>query len=724
MATAKLAYDQAAELLKKLYYELRIEFLFEDELDFELESRGVILPSGCDITRKRKMLRDTMKAEKDGSAEKWRQTIRGDIEKEVKICMQKFGDLQSLVKQSQDEDTKKMCSSRLVHVGMRIMTILTGSRSSPNLFGSLQNALVELVEFLEEVSFINTTVLAQVSNQQLNQPEGETSRAEGSDNQTSVIPQQTEEAGDNRQQMSIFTQEDLEWVHSLQRRIVDLEFELRRQREVREMGTQTVDEFDQLPQYSNSQFQTVNSWSISSLPSQNLPPSNLTFQNPRQNSTFTILDRSNPTRVGTSQVQPVSNHPNVEQASIFNQQRLNSPSHHNSNPEPSYRTHVPQVNVNPRSENLIGQSSFGRSNPVYQPYTSIANVPPYQPRHTLPVSKWNIVKYSGDDQGLQLNEFLEHVHALSLAEHVSERELFESAVHLFSGSALKWYMSQRATNRLLDWQHLVFELRRAHMHPDLDALIKMKIYQRRQQKHESFHEYYFEIDRLFRSMCMQIPDYEKVQILQQNMRIDYKRHMTFLPITDLETLVAAGQKLDALNFSVYSKVFGSEKTVHAVENDLKPKSKSGQKVASGTRTQQTISVVRQSRQNGNERHTNPSKQSPPTRANASQNRPPAQQSSTETQNSARNPSSSSLTLAGPSTYPLRPQLTLEELVNRHSPPPNNTCFNCRKIGHEAPMCRQPKAIFCSNGGLHGFPTNFCPYCVKNGKNAGENRRSQ
>ncbi|XP_058833431.1 uncharacterized protein LOC131691218 [Topomyia yanbarensis] len=158
-----------------------------------------------------------------------------------------------------------------------------------------------------------------------------------------------------------------------------------------------------------------------------------------------------------------------------------------------------------------------------QPYNHsttefIPTPPSNHSQQRLPVSKWPISKYDGDDQGLKLNEFLEIKQALSVAEHVSETELFESAVHLFSGPALKWYMTMRSTGRLLNWQDLVLELRRSFMHPDLDALIKMKVYQRRQQRNETFLEFYHEMERLFRTMTKQLPDYEKVQILLQCFR--------------------------------------------------------------------------------------------------------------------------------------------------------------------------------------------------------------
>ncbi|XP_058445188.1 uncharacterized protein LOC131426458 [Malaya genurostris] len=270
-------------------------------------------------------------------------------------------------------------------------------------------------------------------------------------------------------------------------------------------------------------------------------------------------------------------------------------------------------------------------------------------RHSLPVAKWNMAKYSGDDQGLKLNEFLELVQALAQAEHVGEVQLFESAIHLFTGSALKWYMAQRTTGRLLNWQHLVFELKRTYMHPDLDALIKMKIYQRRQQKQESFHEFYFEIENLFRTMSVQIPDYEKVQILQQNMRVDYKRQMTFIPIVDLETLLAAGQKLDALNFSAYNKVFGTEKNVFVVEGAGQNSRKGPKNQPTGQLESGQTAAVSQSNQTRVYSNTSLLSQTQNKNNQPSQNIQPKRNANSDPD-------------AGPSGSHPRPQLTLEDYV--------------------------------------------------------------
>nr|XP_029732890.1 uncharacterized protein LOC115268856 [Aedes albopictus] len=230
------------------------------------------------------------------------------------------------------------------------------------------------------------------------------------------------------------------------------------------------------------------------------------------------------------------------------------------------------------------------------------------------------------------------------------------------------------------------------------------------------------MEKLFRTMCIQIPDHEKMQILQQNMRVDYKRQMTFIPIQDLETLVAAGQKLDALNFSAYNKVFGTEKSVHAVEqNASRNRQKSFQPQPQPSNRPAGSFKEPSNNQNKNNRNPPFHPQSKPTNVTPHPTQPSQKSSSTPSASNSEVKSP----VPGPSGHagPSKSSITLEQVVSGHKPPGPNTCFNCGTPGHHVVMCRQPRRLFCDNCGLHGFPTGFCPYCLKNGPRANENRRS-
>lgn len=248
------------------------------------------------------------------------------------------------------------------------------------------------------------------------------------------------------------------------------------------------------------------------------------------------------------------------------------------------------------------------------------------------------------------------------------------------------------------------------MHPDLDALMRIKIYGRKQQKNESFHDYHNEVESMFRSMQYQLPEFEKVQILKQNMRTDYKKQLTFVPKQTLSILVNAARMLDAHSFPAYNKVFGLERNVHAVST-TNQSNKKKQKESAG----ETVNAVGQPArppQNQNNRN----QQRPSTSTPQQQQQQQAGPSGSNTQRPQGNHN-------GQSGQPPRPTMTLDDLVNAHAPPPENSCFNCGRAGHHFVMCRQQRALFCGNCGLRGFPAEHCPYCLKNANAANQNRRS-
>lgn len=533
---------------------MRVDYLTEDELHNELAARNVIITRDMDLARKRKFLRDRLKAEGEGkNLDPFH--IPSDPTKDLDICSKRCTELRCLLETEKDEQKKRVLQHRLIHYGAQIVRLLSASRGSPNLHGCMQGLLVEIVGELEQqfVSFgQEETIQRQTTEQTTVVPVDEDSpidnRISTQQNQEDATPEQQAPGASTR--MLNFSQSELDWIHALEARLVGLEQELF----VRNAGVEVAVQTDPCEAFTPEVRWNPNS------------------ESQQDYNSFSHHFTQNPFHTASS----YRNFPPVN--------RLDNHSNALSDPLPTTATfnHIPPLTTQNQTYTMPPVNTFSNSHtpqysqppqnpppphhaqPLRNPFSRAQYSIPFQPRHTLPVSKWNISKYSGDDQGLRLNEFLELVQALSLAEHVSNHELFESAVHLFTGSALKWYMTQRSTGRLMNWEHLVFELRQTYMHPDLDALIKMKIYQRRQQRQESFHEFYFEMEKLFRSMCVQIPDQEKVQILQQNMRVDYRRQMTFIPIFNLETLVAAGQKLDALNFLAYNKVFGTEKSVQAI----------------------------------------------------------------------------------------------------------------------------------------------------------------
>lgn len=667
MSVVKLPYQQALIIYREWYLkDLRVDFLLEDELNYELEIREIEITDDPNCTRRNRILRDRLRCERDPTQQSV-YILKRRVFDEISVCPAKGTELFAILNKNEKNLVPK-CKARLLHLANRIQILLGYLNEVPyltkkfrRLFIDIVNAVAHFYKIPEIPLSIGYEECSQMSSVDEQVIGGEDEHGgEGFENQKDgTIPT----APALQHVDSHLLHPDVQiWIKSLQDRISDLELQLAGHNN---SATQTTKE-------CASQTIHVSPHCFTSHLPKPMPYSD-SFDQYRNRQT-SLLSHFNIPNVGGFTSNDVNNPIVGENGSSSRVSQVGGNcSHCCDNPR--------------RSSSISGMRRYNdsSSNPV-EPY----NFPSHK---SLPVSKWSLTKYDGEDQGLKLNEFLEYVHALSVAEHVGETELFESAVHLFKGPALNWYMTMRTTGRLLNWQHLVFELRRTFMHPDLDALIKMKIYQRRQQKNESFNEFYYEMERLFRTMSVQIPEFEKVQILQQNMRLDYKKQLNFLPIVDLQTLVAAGQKVDALNFSAYHKVFGSEKSVHFLDEESleeKPSQKGSKN--------KNKSLSQEYQQSSSHTVTNAHS---PSSSNGSQNR----------QHNAQSGSSQ------------KSVTTLEILIDKHRPPPPNSCFNCGKFGHRITSCPVPRGVLCENCGFRGYPSNNCPFCTKNGLSATENRRS-
>lgn len=675
MAQSKITFDQAVEMMLGWYHHMRVDHLLEDELLFEIEIRLIVIRDDPSFSQRRRSLRLNLKAEKE-QQKVLDVTLDAEKVEDIGLCDHKYQQICEILRRGVIS-SKDKCKARLLHLSHRIFQMVKNCDPTVELAQRLRDLLVRCVTLLRDWFYTQSTAPAEEENETA-LPLGDLFAIKPAQPQLDDVQS---ELGDFLNNAPTDGAYDRNLILSLQARIRRLEDELALRDEQREFSKQTVTVGDSMqnnhptfaPHLGAGGNRIVTDHTASAKP-YTVPHSD-------------VPNLANPYPAYTSQI------------STFNQIQPNSsvPNYFNNLPPPSQSWFhpIPQSIPPVGNNNAVPNPTAWPVNPVPALNPARTSLSGQSSHRTLPVSRWTLTKYDGEDQGLKLNEFLEVVQALSLAEHVSEAELFESAVHLFTGHALKWYMTMRTTGRLLNWQHLVMELKRTFMHPDLDPLIKMKIYQRRQQRNESFNEFYYEMERLFRTMSNQIPDYEKMQILLQNIRIDYKKQLTFLPINDLATLVAAGQKVDALNFSAYNKVFGTEKQTNAVTvSEPKPKAKKAEP---------------------------PNIQTQPSQSNnRNRNKTPITQ--TETAPSAPNTSRAQHQANSFKNQPNRLP-TLTALIDSHCPPPPNHCFNCGAYGHRFNACRLPRGVLCENCGFRGYPTNNCPYCIKNEMSARENRGS-
>lgn len=790
------------ENVKKQYLEMRVDFLDEEELDIELELRNITFGEDFSMSRKRRMVRDAMKLEREqGGGE---QALIYEAEHEIEICKAKLEAFEKSVLIGSSVAPKS--NSVLLHVANRL-TLVIESTISGITREQADDLLTRTLEYLNryfgniirEGGDPGETVTSTNNGTELGGDKTTTTKGNGSQN-------------GNSRPVSDIEQEIVGYFHRLgiidsvsktvdfRTSLSNLESELNMLRKFRaEHETQLANRgansslsVTSNPNTSITTGQTMpilcpNSTTIAAISTSNsvlytgtIPKSSYTnitnttviSQYSRPITTPVIqsnlrlpvtmpcnfnlqTNRStldNPL-VGFPQYNnPIGSNRVSEQASLipwipasvqcsFNSMQRNNYLYASNRPV-EHINFVPQIPSSlPPFEQLVGTDIqdnpvSGHTNFVPPPQTTMGNhgvfpnnneflpnnnafgrqgysgIPfsDFQSRsttatthRTLPVSQWNIEKYSGTDQGTKLNEFLALVGQLSLSERVSEEELFDSAFHLFTGPAANWYMSMRSSYRLRNWQHLVHELRKTFTHPELDSMMRSRIYQRYQQKNETFQNYFFDIEKLLRSMTVQMSDQEKLEIIKRNLRTDYKKALLWKSIHTLPDLIEAGHLIDASNFSLYHTVFGNQKSANVIDQRNPPPSRNEKW------------KPRQEQYRDNARKQSNTKPEPRNQVGQPSNK----QIEVE-----KNPTSSKRpNVDNPQEGSSRPRRTIDFLVAGFNPPAPDVCLNCRLPSHQVEQCRSLKGLICFICGFKGFDTQNCPYCRKNGQTMSENRRS-
>lgn len=289
----------------------------------------------------------------------------------------------------------------------------------------------------------------------------------------------------------------------------------------------------------------------------------------------------------------------------------------------------------------------------------------------LPVSSWKI-RYAGDDQGMQLNDFLWEVHHHVMAEQTTEQELLRSAYHLFTGLAKEWYI--RNFYSFTSWTEVITGLRQEFSHPDLDFAIRMQVYSRKQQRNESFKAFYSDILRKSRGLADPFTDDELIATVCRNVRPDFRKSLMLVQINSRKELEMWGNKLDSLTPILWQ-----------------------------TSQTNTLSSENDELQNRISQH----KWRDPDRRNS------VGQTRSETQ--AHDHSFKMGQVKPPlSKDRYGPDKKSQEYVNQYKPPGRGICFNCRETGHIAKECESRRRRYCWKCGLEGEQTKDCRYCSKNG----------
>ena len=105
------------------------------------------------------------------------------------------------------------------------------------------------------------------------------------------------------------------------------------------------------------------------------------------------------------------------------------------------------------SDSSTASSRSSQQNPLHQPpHSTPQNVQLLtDPLKSIPVHKWDL-KFNGEATSCIVMSFLDRVDELKVARHISDAELFTSAIDLFEGKALLWFRSVQG--RCRNWTEL------------------------------------------------------------------------------------------------------------------------------------------------------------------------------------------------------------------------------------------------------------------------------
>ncbi|XP_046677415.1 uncharacterized protein LOC124371652 [Homalodisca vitripennis] len=158
----------------------------------------------------------------------------------------------------------------------------------------------------------------------------------------------------------------------------------------------------------------------------------------------------------------------------------------------------------------------------------------------IPVYKWGL-KFD-IESGQSVGAFLERVEELRGARGLTHQELFDSAVDLFTGTALIWYRS--AVGRVSSWEQLCKELKLVFQSPDYDDMLGQEIRNRVQGPEESIDLFLAAVEGLYGRLSVKVSESERLQQVLKNLNPYLQEKLCMFDIKDMESLRELGRKAE------------------------------------------------------------------------------------------------------------------------------------------------------------------------------------
>lgn len=163
-----------------------------------------------------------------------------------------------------------------------------------------------------------------------------------------------------------------------------------------------------------------------------------------------------------------------------------------------------------------------------------------QPGPSVPVYKWGLT--FSNLHGESIGAFLQRVEELRRARGVSEAQLFQSAVDLFSGSTLIWYRS--TVGRIKSWGDLCSELKVVFQTPDYDDMLLQEIMNRTQGSEEHIDLFIAALEGLYGRLSTPVPEHLRLRQILKNLNPWLQDKLCMFDVTSIEQLRQMGRKAE------------------------------------------------------------------------------------------------------------------------------------------------------------------------------------
>ncbi|XP_062708913.1 trichohyalin-like [Aedes albopictus] len=182
------------------------------------------------------------------------------------------------------------------------------------------------------------------------------------------------------------------------------------------------------------------------------------------------------------------------------------------------------------------------------------------------MEKWHL-SFSGDARSRSLEDFLLKVRRLAKMDRIADDVLMQRIHTILRGEAYDWYLCY--ADEFHDWKHFEERIRYMYGNPNKDQGNRQKIYERKQNRNETFLSFKMEIERLNKLLSTPLDPQRIFEVIWDNMRPHYRSKLACKTVESLRKLEHYAYRIDA-NDPVFRNVRETpSKPIHNIEVEQK-----------------------------------------------------------------------------------------------------------------------------------------------------------